>query len=145
MQVFHSHFKNGRLFFANLVSVGNPEASHYTATQTWKENLDVAQAKGYNFGTPSFGNELKCIAEHIAHSKREEIYTLTLDGFDTHQFRKNRHDDLLSEYAEGLDGFIKALKSKDHFQGTLILTWSEFGRKLAQNNRKGTDCVFRSK
>ena len=46
---------------------------------------------------------------------------------------------MLSVYAESLSAFIRDLKRNGTFEDTLILTFSEFGRRVKQNAANGTD------
>ena len=42
-------------------------------------------------------------------------------------------------YAEAIAAFVKDLKQNDLFDDTLIMTFSEFGRRVKQNASNGTD------
>ena len=46
---------------------------------------------------------------------------------------------MLEEYSEATALFIKELRNNGKFKDTLILTWSEFGRSMSENIKKGTD------
>ena len=66
------------------------------------------------------------------------LYT-SLGGFDTHFNQKQRQEKLLNVYAESINSFVKDLQANDTFKDTLILTFSEFGRRVKQNAANGTD------
>ncbi len=86
-----------------------------------------------------FGKQLKTIAQFINSGLETEVYYAALSGFDTHAGQKNRQAKLLNVYAESIDIFISDLQKNDTFKDTLILTFSEFGRRVQQNGSKGTD------
>ena len=86
-----------------------------------------------------FGRDLKLIAELITADTSTEIYYVSLTGFDTHANQKGTHAKLLQQYSEGVAALVKDLKSHDLFKDTLILTFSEFGRRVKQNASNGTD------
>lgn len=86
-----------------------------------------------------FGKQLKTIAQFINSGLETEVYYAALSGFDTHAGQKNRQAKLLDVYAESIDIFISDLQKNGTFKDTLILTFSEFGRRVQQNGSKGTD------
>jgi uncharacterized protein (DUF1501 family) len=45
----------------------------------------------------------------------------------------------LEDYSEGIGAFVNDLKKNDRFKDTLILTFSEFGRRVSENGSSGTD------
>jgi uncharacterized protein (DUF1501 family) len=64
---------------------------------------------------------------------------VTLGGFDTHTTQLARHGGLLQELSQGLGSFLADLKSMGHLDRTLVMTFSEFGRRVAENEQQGTD------
>ncbi len=86
-----------------------------------------------------FGKDLKQIAELITADTATQIYYASLGGFDTHAGQKNRQQRLLTQYAQGVSALIQDLKANKLFDDVLIMTFSEFGRRLAQNGSGGTD------
>lgn len=87
----------------------------------------------------SFANQLKVTAQFINSGIDTSIYYASLGGFDTHVNQELKQKRLLSIYAESVEAFVEDLKSQDTFRDTLILTFSEFGRRVAQNAANGTD------
>ncbi len=87
----------------------------------------------------SFAKDLRQVAELITADTDTKIYYVSLSGFDTHASQKNKQERLLKNYAESVAAFIKDLKQNDLFDDTLILTFSEFGRRVKQNASNGTD------
>ena len=75
------------------------------------------------------------------------IYYVSLSGFDTHTYQKSRQEKLLKDYSEGMAALSKELKNSGFWDDTLVMTFSEFGRRVSQNASKGTDhgkanCLF---
>lgn len=62
-----------------------------------------------------------------------------MGGFETDVDQPNRQDHLLQTCANGIDVFVNDLKLNNSIQHTLILTFSEFGRRLSQNLAHGID------
>ena len=67
------------------------------------------------------------------------VYYVTLTGFDTHASQFNRHAALLQELSQGLATFHRDLKARRTPRPTLVMTFSEFGRRVAENKSAGTD------
>ena len=86
-----------------------------------------------------FGKQLKTTANLINSNINTQIFYTSLDGFDTHVNQEKRQGALLKNYADSLEVFVNDLKQNNTFKDTLILTFSEFGRRVNQNAAKGTD------
>ena len=86
-----------------------------------------------------FGKQMKIIAELIISGSATSVYYVSLPGFDTHVFQKGQHRNLLKVYGDALKAFCDDLKQNNYFNETMIMTFSEFGRRVAQNASKGTD------
>lgn len=94
-------------------------------------------AGGYPGG--EFGTSLQTIAAMIAGGLPTRVYYATLTGFDTHANQKPRHDQLMTQLAQGLDAFWKDIKGQGNNDRVLVMTFSEFGRRVQQNASGGTD------
>lgn len=83
--------------------------------------------------------KLKQIAELIISDIDTQVFYVSLSGFDTHVRQRAQQDRLLKQYAEAMKVFVKDLKQNDRLDSTLIMTFSEFGRRVSQNASGGTD------
>jgi uncharacterized protein (DUF1501 family) len=86
-----------------------------------------------------FGNGLKTVAAMIAGGLPTRVYYISLTGFDTHAQQLQRHDALMKTLSDGLGAFWKDLKQQGNDQRVLMMTFSEFGRRVQQNASNGTD------
>lgn len=91
------------------------------------------------FPASAFGRDLRLIAELIAAGSSTRVYYVSLSGFDTHVNQKNRQLQLLKEYSDAMATFRDELKLAGRWNDTLVLTFSEFGRRVEQNASNGTD------
>jgi len=82
---------------------------------------------------------LKTIAELICSGCDTSVYYASLPGFDTHVRQKGQQDRLLKMYADSVAAFVKDLKQNNQWDNTLVMTFSEFGRRVKQNASGGTD------
>lgn len=94
---------------------------------------------GAEYPNGAFGKDLRQIAELITADTATQIYYASLGGFDTHAGQQGRQQRLLKLYAQGVTALVQDLKTNKLFDDVLIMTFSEFGRRLAQNGSGGTD------
>ncbi len=85
-----------------------------------------------------FGIAMRRAAE-VAATGRVPIIRVPLGGFDTHQNQSNVHAALLRRMAEGVLALRAALAEIGLWRDTLVLTYSEFGRRPRENSSGGTD------
>lgn len=83
--------------------------------------------------------DLKQVAELMTADTETQVYYVNLGGFDTHVGQRAKQQRLLTEYAEAVGAFVKDLQQNRLLDETLILTFSEFGRRVQQNASGGTD------
>ena len=67
------------------------------------------------------------------------VIKISLAGFDTHENQPGRHTGLLKQLAKGANRLQKELSKTDNWNNTVVLSYSEFGRRAAQNQSNGTD------
>lgn len=68
------------------------------------------------------------------------VFKVQLGGFDNHTSQKAKHADLLAQVSSAMASLRAALKLfPGLWERTLIMTYSEFGRRVEENNSAGTD------
>lgn len=82
---------------------------------------------------------LAAIAETIASPNPPPIVCARMDGFDTHADQLPTHARLLRELAQAMATFQETIESRGVADRVLLLAWSEFGRRPAENAAGGTD------
>jgi uncharacterized protein (DUF1501 family) len=87
----------------------------------------------------NFSQSLKVVAQMIAAEVPTRVYYVSLGGFDTHATQAGRHAGLLQELSQGLGSFVSDLKALGCLDRALVMTFSEFGRRVAENEQQGTD------
>ncbi len=94
---------------------------------------------GGDYPGNKFGQGLKSVAAMIAGGLPTRVYYVTLGGFDTHQNQKGRHENLLTQLAQGVGAFWSDIEKQGNDQRVMVMTFSEFGRRVEQNASGGTD------
>jgi uncharacterized protein (DUF1501 family) len=82
---------------------------------------------------------LHIIARMIAGGLPTRVYYASQGGFDTHAGQINTHDRLMGEFDAAITAFTADLKEQGNFDRVLLMTFSEFGRRVAENANGGTD------
>ncbi|MET0298891.1 MAG: DUF1501 domain-containing protein, partial [Flavitalea sp.] len=85
------------------------------------------------------GTSLKTIASLIFSDINTKVYYLSLGSFDTHVAQNNKQTQLFKAMNEAVHAFVKDLKNNDRFDDVLLMSFSEFGRRVGQNASNGTD------
>ncbi len=143
--------QNTRNRFLETIGKKNHKHEEENVAYLYKTMVDTQQSANYlfekskthrstiSYPQTAFAKDLKQVAELMTADTATKIYYINLGGFDTHAFQKGKQERLLKNYAEGINAFVKDLKHNKLFEDTLILTFSEFGRRVKQNASGGTD------
>jgi uncharacterized protein (DUF1501 family) len=91
------------------------------------------------YGNDDFSKNLKTIAELIVSGIDTRVFYVSLGSFDTHVAQKDRQEKLLKQLSDGLQVFVSDLKNNNKLNDTLVFTFSEFGRRVKENDGNGTD------
>ncbi len=117
------------------------DATAQTAYAGSKQLMDVAaryqpQAK---YPTSNLAKGLQTLAEAIVEGLGLRVGYVTLGGFDTHAQQANTQASLLKDLADSLTAFYADLAAHGASQNVIVMTWSEFGRRVEENAGLGTD------
>jgi uncharacterized protein (DUF1501 family) len=111
-----------------------------------EENIAQAAARlsgnrafATEFPAGPFGNAVRTAAQLVAGEAGIAAVKIALGGFDTHSGQPGRHAQLLKALAEGLAALKHALVELGRWDSTLVMTYSEFGRRPRENLSSGTD------
>ncbi|MDX1954514.1 MAG: DUF1501 domain-containing protein [Chitinophagaceae bacterium] len=85
------------------------------------------------------GTDLKTIASLIYSDINTKVYYLSLGSFDTHVNQQFTQQRLFTEMNDAIAAFTKDLKANGRFDDVMLMTFSEFGRRVSQNASGGTD------
>jgi uncharacterized protein (DUF1501 family) len=94
---------------------------------------------GADYPKTDLGNSLKTIASLIYSEINTKVYYVSLGSFDTHINQEMQQQRLFTELNDAVKAFTKDLKANGRFNDVLLFTFSEFGRRVAQNASNGTD------
>ena len=93
-----------------------------------------------------FATNLKTIAQIIAAELKVSVFYATIGGFDTHASQVSQgnsligtHADLLATFSGAVSAFMADIREMGRQQDVVVMTFSEFGRRLSENGSQGTD------
>jgi len=85
------------------------------------------------------GSSLKLVAKLIGGGLPTRIFYVSQGGYDTHTNQTAAHERLLRELGDSVKAFVEDMKEQGNLSRVLIMTFSEFGRRVAENASSGTD------
>jgi uncharacterized protein (DUF1501 family) len=94
---------------------------------------------GETYPGTSLGKDLKTIASLILSDINTKVYYVSLGSFDTHVGQEGQQKRLFNELNDAVKAFTADMKKNNRFQDVLMMTFSEFGRRVTQNASGGTD------
>jgi len=142
-----SHFINA----ANTCSTREQDIVNLEqAFQRYGGRVSTLFSQGQNscvdYGDYDLGAQLKTIARLVNGGSKTKIFLTELSGFDTHgnqvengATETGSHALLLEELSESVNNFMADLEYMGMLDRCLVVTFSEFGRKVVSNSSFGTD------
>jgi len=142
--------RNAAVRIASHVPVDRPEIAFvYGSAEAAMATLDrVATVALYTPSTTypntGLGQALRAVAGAMAKGIGTKVYYVTIGGFDTHSTQNvnlanGAYFGLMAIINDALLAFSTDLKNQGLFEDTLLVTFSEFGRRITENGSQGTD------
>ena len=100
-------------------------AASYKSTATYPDN--------------GFARGLQTIAKLISADLGTKVYHITIGGFDTHAGQEKTHNTLLKTVGDSVQAFLRDLEGLGKLDDVMVMTFSEFGRRVHENGSAGTD------
>ncbi len=94
---------------------------------------------GATYPNTELGNGFKTIASLIYSEINTKVYYISLGSFDTHVGQDAQQARLFNQMNDAVKAFTDDLKKNGRLADVLLFTFSEFGRRVAQNASNGTD------
>ncbi len=112
------------------------------AVQSTAEQVDkikVAKATRGRYPDNDLAKKLRTIAQLVQGGFATSIYYTEQNGFDTHSRQANTHENLLRSIGDALRAFVEDMQKNAASRPVLVFVFSEFGRRVAENESSGTD------
>lgn len=138
------------LRIASHVPVDRPQLAFvYTSTQEALATLDrVATVAQYTptltYPNTGLGQALRAVAGAMVRGIGTRVFYVTTGGFDTHSGQtvnqaNGAYYGLMATLNDALIAFYNDLRAQGLLDDTLVLSFSEFGRRISENGSQGTD------
>ncbi len=135
---------------ASHVPVDMPHLAFVNATaQQAFATLDRVAAVGayrptVTFPNNGFGQALQSIAGAMVNGVGTKVFYVQTGGYDTHAGQNTNqangaYTGLMATLNDGLFAFYNDLRNQGLLNDTLVLQFSEFGRRISENASAGTD------
>jgi len=108
------------------------------AMEYLRERVRTYQAQA-QYNNDPFGRGLQQAAQIVATSPHTRVLYVSVNGFDTHAGQATTHQRLLRQFAEAVRAFYSELQALGKAEKTLLMVFSEFGRRVHENGSLGTD------
>ncbi|MBX9724164.1 MAG: DUF1501 domain-containing protein [Candidatus Obscuribacterales bacterium] len=115
------------------VGLDTTEASDYIT------KLVADYKDGAKYPTNAFGKGLQFISQLIVGGVNCGVYTISMGGYDTHTNQQNSQLNLFKTLTSGIQALQNDLENHGVDKDVVIMTFSEFGRRTAENGGRGTD------
>jgi uncharacterized protein (DUF1501 family) len=122
-----------------LYNILRTEAQIQQGAQLIKRSLDTAPELPHKYAKTLFARQLEAASGLIISGTEIPFFKLSLGSFDTHINQSRKHARLLTDLSEGIDALRSNLIKAGLWDDVLVVTYSEFGRRVAENASKGTD------
>jgi len=142
--------RSAALRISSHVPVDRPELAFvYGSAQAAMATLDrVATVGAYTstltYPNTGFGQALRAVAGAMSKGIGTKIFYVTTGGFDTHSAQNVNQNNgayynLMATLNDGLLAFYTDLNNQGLLTDTLVVSFSEFGRRISENGSSGTD------
>lgn len=155
---FKRLFDAGKMALVQGVGYPDPNRCHFRSRRIW-QTARVGTAKeggrpdrrclpelGMGVTDGALGENLAVIARSIAAGTGVRVFYTSMGGFDTHAFQvvpgsptRGIHARLLSTLSTAVTGFLDDVTLRGRGEHVAVVIFSEFGRRLAENETFGTD------
>ncbi len=130
-KVNHEEFDNVNYLYKTLSETISSADYIYEKSKVYQSKASYPQS--------DLGKRRKTISELINSGVQTQVYYVSHGSFDTHVNQINQQERLLKQYAESMSAFMDDMKANGRMEDVMVMTFSEFGRRVKQNASNGTD------
>jgi uncharacterized protein (DUF1501 family) len=109
------------------------------AEQFRRRELTDSHDRSVKYPDNALGQRLELVSRLLKSGYRARVFYTAQTGYDTHASQLQTHARLLAEFSSSLKAFLDDLKNAKLADRVLVLAFSEFGRRVEENDSQGTD------
>jgi uncharacterized protein (DUF1501 family) len=114
-------------------------SAYSTAEPFQRQIQSIRDESSTKYPGSELANHLKMISQLIKCGSSARVFYASHSGYDTHATQLYTHAGLLNTLSEALKAFLNDLKSAHLDDRVVVLAFSEFGRRVKENDSQGTD------
>ena len=103
------------------------------------DSIIKGRSTDVRFPPTALGRKLSIISRLIRSGTKSRIYYTVQPGYDTHASQLAAQNNLLAELSSSIKALIDDLQQAKLDQQVVVLAFSEFGRRVEENQSQGTD------
>jgi len=138
-------------YFKDIIAEHSAEEGDHPAEYLYKVMAETLSSADYIYQQsklhPSasiypnteLGKSFRTIASLVFSDINTKVYYVSLGSFDTHVNQQAQQQRLFNEMNDAIKAFVTDLKANSRFEDVMLMTFSEFGRRVSQNASGGTD------
>ncbi|WP_160716235.1 DUF1501 domain-containing protein [Chitinophaga solisilvae] len=138
-------------YFRELLQQHHPENEHRHVDYLYKTMGETISSAAYiqqqfktyqskeSYPDSALGRNMRTIANLIMSDINTKVYYVSHGSFDTHVNQQDQQARLFRQLSDALTVFTGDLKKNNRFSDVVVMTFSEFGRRVGQNASGGTD------
>jgi uncharacterized protein (DUF1501 family) len=114
-------------------------SAYAAAEQFRRQELATRQNQPSKYPDNALAGRLELISKLLKSGSRSRVFYTAQSGYDTHASQLQTQANLLGEVSSSLKAFLDDLKDAKLDDRVLVLAFSEFGRRVEENDSRGTD------
>jgi uncharacterized protein (DUF1501 family) len=114
-------------------------SAYSSADQFHRQMQSTRDQSSSKYPESELAAHLKMISQLIKSGSGARVFYASHSGYDTHASQLYTHAELLNTLSEALKAFLNDLKSAKLDDRVVVLAFSEFGRRVKENDSQGTD------
>jgi uncharacterized protein (DUF1501 family) len=113
--------------------------AHAAAGRLERQQASLRENAAASYPDTALAKRLRLVSQLLAAGSPARVYYTVQGGYDTHAAQTYTHGQLLAEFSHALKAFLDDLAQSELGQRVIVLAFSEFGRRVAENGSLGTD------
>lgn len=114
-------------------------SAYAEAEQFSRRELTAKDDRITKYPDNGLAQRLSLVAKMLKSGSHARVFYASQSGYDTHASQIYTHANLLGELSSALKAFLDDLKAAKLDDRVLVLAFSEFGRRVKENDSQGTD------
>jgi uncharacterized protein (DUF1501 family) len=99
----------------------------------------LSESAGPSYPDSALAARLRIVSQLLASGSKARVYYTVQSGYDTHAAQTYTHGQLLAEFSQALKAFLDDVARSGLGERVIVMAFSEFGRRVAENGSLGTD------